>query len=65
MLATRLKGASDNPAMTDLPDSLCFLDGAYGPLREARVSVLDRGFIFGDAIYEVLPAYGGRAFRFA
>jgi D-alanine transaminase len=50
--------------MTDLPDSLCFLDGAYGPLREARVSVLDRGFIFGDGVYEVLPAYGGRLFRF-
>ena len=51
--------------MTELPDSLCFLDGVYGPLREARVSVLDRGFIFGDGIYEVLPAYGGRLFRFA
>lgn len=50
--------------MTDLPDALCFLDGAYGPLREARVSVLDRGFIFGDGVYEVLPAYGGRLFRF-
>ena len=56
---------ADNRDMTDLPDSLCFLDGAYGPLREARVSVLDRGFIFGDGIYEVLPAYGGRLFRFA
>jgi D-alanine transaminase len=63
--ATRPEGAADNPAMTDLPDSLCFLDGDYGPLREARVSVLDRGFIFGDGIYEVLPAYGGRVFRFA
>ncbi|WP_137921477.1 aminotransferase class IV [Hydrogenophaga sp. 2FB] len=51
--------------MTDLPDSLCFLDGAYGPIRDARVSVLDRGFIFGDGIYEALPAYGGRLFRFA
>lgn len=51
--------------MTALPDSLCFLDGTYGPLRDARVSVLDRGFIFGDGVYEVLPAYGGRIFRFA
>lgn len=51
--------------MTDLPDSLCFLDGTYGALRDARVSVLDRGFIFGDGVYEVLPAYGGRLFRFA
>ena len=63
--ATRAGDEADNPHMTELPDSLCFLDGAYGPLREARVSVLDRGFIFGDGIYEVLPAYGGRVFRFA
>ncbi len=48
-----------------LPDALCFLDGHYGPLKDARVSVLDRGFIFGDGVYEVLPAYGGRIFRFA
>lgn len=47
-----------------LPDSLCYLNGAYTPLREARVSVLDRGFIFGDGVYEVLPAYDGRLFRF-
>ncbi|MBC8056587.1 MAG: aminotransferase class IV [Rhizobiales bacterium] len=33
-------------------------------MREAKVSVLDRGFIFGDGIYEVVPAYGGRLFRF-
>ena len=47
-----------------LPDALCFLDGDYGPLKDARISVLDRGFIFGDGVYEVLPAYGGRIFRF-
>lgn len=47
-----------------LPDALCFLDGHYGPLKDARISVLDRGFIFGDGVYEVLPAYGGRIFRF-
>ena len=47
-----------------LPDSLCFLNGEYSPLRDARISVLDRGFIFGDGVYEVLPAYGGRIFRF-
>lgn len=47
-----------------LPDALCFLDGQYTPLKDARISVLDRGFIFGDGVYEVLPAYGGRVFRF-
>lgn len=43
--------------------SICFLNGDYLPLEDARVSVLDRGFIFGDGIYEVIPVFGGRAFR--
>ncbi len=47
-----------------LPDTLCYLNGAYGPLSEAKVSVLDRGFIFGDGIYDVVPVYGKRLFRF-
>ena len=50
--------------MQTLPDSLCYLNGAYGALADARVSVLDRGFVFGDGIYEVLPVYGRRIFRF-
>ena len=50
--------------MQNLPDTLCHLNGVFGPLREAKVSVLDRGFIFGDGIYEVVPVYGGRLFRF-
>jgi len=48
----------------DLPDTLCYLNGAFTELRNAQVSVLDRGFIFGDGVYEVLPCYGGVAFRF-
>lgn len=47
-----------------LPSSLCYLNGEYSPLRDARISVLDRGFIFGDGVYEVLPTYGGKLFRF-
>ena len=47
-----------------LPESLCHLNGEYLRLCDAKVSVLDRGFIFGDGVYEVLPAYGGRIFRF-
>ncbi len=47
-----------------LPETLCFLNGAYTPLSQAKVSVLDRGFIFGDGIYEVVPVYAGRPFRF-
>ena len=50
--------------MQTIPDTLCYLNGEYSSLRDAKVSVLDRGFIFGDGIYEVVPAYGGRLFRF-
>lgn len=50
--------------MHDIPNTLCFLNGTFGPLRDAKVSVLDRGFLFGDGIYEVVPVYGGRLFRF-
>lgn len=50
--------------MLEIPDTLCFLNGHFSPLRDAKVSVLDRGFLFGDGIYEVVPVYGGRLFRF-
>ncbi|WP_028357490.1 D-amino acid aminotransferase [Brackiella oedipodis] len=45
-------------------DSLVYLNGEYLPLAEAKISVLDRGFIFGDGIYEVVPVYNGKPFRF-
>ena len=45
-------------------DNLCFLNGEFLPLSQAKVSVLDRGFIFGDGIYDVAPVYGRRLFRF-
>ena len=41
---------------------ICYLNGEYLPLAQARISVLDRGFIFGDAVYEVVIASGGRIF---
>lgn len=44
-------------------DSIVFLNGKYLRLGDARISVLDRGFIFGDGIYDVVPAYSGRPFR--
>lgn len=40
-----------------------FLNGQYLAPEEAQISVLDRGFIFGDGVYEVIPAYGGHLFR--
>ena len=49
---------------TPLPHTLCYLNGEYLPLSEAKVSVLDRGFIFGDGIYEVVPIYDLKLFRF-
>jgi D-alanine transaminase len=47
-----------------LSDSLCYLNGEFIAMRDARVSVLDRGFLFGDGIYEAMPVYDGRIFRF-
>mgnify|MGYP003572542282 CR=1 FL=1 len=42
---------------------IVYLNGEFLPLSEARVPVLDRGFIFGDGVYEVIPVYAGRLFR--
>ncbi|MBS0578480.1 MAG: D-amino acid aminotransferase [Proteobacteria bacterium] len=44
---------------------VCYLNGAYLPLEEARVSPFDRGFLYADGVYELVPVYGGRPFRFA
>ena len=41
----------------------CLLDDKRMPLEQARISPLDRSFLFGDGIYEVMPVYGGRLFR--
>lgn len=43
--------------------SICYLNGEFLPLEEAKVPVLDRGFIFGDGIYEVIPVFNGHSFR--
>src|SRR5258708_5003481 len=39
------------------------LNGEFMPIEEAKISVLDRGFIFGDGVYEVIPVYSRRPFR--
>jgi D-alanine transaminase len=46
------------------PLPICYLNGEFQKLREARVSPLDRAFLFGDSVYEVLPVFRGRMFRF-
>jgi D-alanine transaminase len=40
-----------------------YLNGQFMPIEEARIPVLDRGFIFGDGVYEIIPVYSRRAFR--
>lgn len=45
--------------------SIAYLNGAFLPLEEARISPLDRGFLFGDGIYEVIPYYDGKPVGFA
>jgi D-alanine transaminase len=52
------------PLASALPDTPCYLNGEFTPLKDAKISVMDRGFIFGDGIYEVVPAYAGKPFRF-
>ena len=44
-------------------DSICFLDGKFMPLGAARISPLDRGFLFADGAYEVIPVYSRHPFR--
>ena len=47
------------------PFPLCYLNGHYLPISEAQLSPFDRGFLFGDGVYEVMPVYAGRPFRFS
>ena len=49
--------SGDNPTV--------YLNGEFLPLNEARIPVLDRGFLFGDGVYEVIPVYGRQPFRLA
>jgi D-alanine transaminase len=46
-----------------MAEQIVYLNGDFVPLADARIPVLDRGFIFGDGIYEVVPVYGGVPFR--
>ena len=46
------------------PFPICYLNGEYLPIDEARISPFDRGFLYSDGAYEVMPVYGGRPFRF-
>ena len=45
------------------PDQIVYLNGEFVALNDARISVLDRGFIYGDGVYEVIPIYARQPFR--
>jgi len=44
-------------------DPIVYLNGEFMPLTDAKISVLDRGFIYGDGVYELVPVYAGQPFR--
>lgn len=46
-----------------MDDPLVYLNGAMTSLSAARIPVLDRGFLFGDGIYEAIPVYRRKTFR--
>lgn len=48
-----------------IPHLTACLNGRFAPLSELQVSVMDRGFLFGDGVYELIPVYGRRPFRMA
>ena len=49
--------------ISQLPALPCYLNGAFTTIDKAQVSVMDRGFIFGDGVYEVVPIHRGKPFR--
>lgn len=46
-----------------MTSSITYLNGEFLPLENAKISVMDRGFLFGDGVYEVIPVYDGKLFR--
>src|SRR5581483_2099484 len=54
--------ATEGTTMLDAAQTV-YLNGEFLPLAEARISVLDRGFIYGDGVYEVVPVYERKPFR--
>jgi D-alanine transaminase len=46
-----------------MSDNIVYLNGEYLPIEQASVSVMDRGFLFGDAVYEVIPVFGRHMLR--
>jgi D-alanine transaminase len=49
-------------SLNQWPESIAYLAGEFVKLKDAKISPMDRGFLFGDGVYEVIPVYAGRAF---
>ncbi len=49
--------------MTTQPHPFVYLNGEFIPFADARVPITDRGFLFADSVYEVIPVYNGQPFR--
>jgi len=43
--------------------NIIYLNGSYMPIEQATISVMDRGFLFGDGVYEVVPVFGNKLLR--
>lgn len=53
----------DRSGLTRFMTNIAYLNGVFLPLEEARVPAMDRGFLFGDGVYEIIPVYSGQPFR--
>ena len=63
MHASQLNSSAISATEFNEDETIVYLNGEFLPLSQAKIPVLDRGFIFGDGIYEVVPAYARRLFR--
>ncbi len=55
--------AREGEATTPMSDGAAFIDGEYVPIAEARIPILDWGFLHSDATYDVVSVWDGRFFR--
>jgi branched-chain amino acid aminotransferase len=63
MTATTALAAEDRTTEAPYPDGAAFIDGDYVPIAEARIPILDWGFLRSDCTYDVVHVWGGRFFR--
>ena len=61
--ATRAKDAPGHPGLTHEDTMKIYIDGKYYDEKNARISVLDHGLLYGDGVFEGIRAYNGRVFK--